>query len=112
MPIGAAKLSHGGIQLMDGVYAVVECSDYSQEIEEVVQSDLFTPLTLKLADDDVQKGDSPNRQFYLANVDAFKGPCCAIPDIGGHPSSYFLVKKQTGMGERVHCMAKSAPQER
>ena len=94
MPIGAAKLSHGGIQLMDGVYAVVECSDYSQEIEEVVQSDLFTPLTLKLADDDIQKGDSPTRQFYLADVDAFKGPCCVIPDIGGHPSSYFLVKNR------------------
>ena len=94
MPIGAAKLSHGGIQLKHGVYAVVECSDCSQEMEEVVQSDLFTPLTLKLEDDEIQKGDSPTRQFYLADVDAFKGPCCVIPDIGGHPSSYFLVKNR------------------
>ena len=62
MPIGAKKISHGGIQLNDGVFAVVECSDYSQEMEEVVQSDLFIPLTLKLADNDIQKGESPTRQ--------------------------------------------------
>ena len=60
----------------------------------MVQSDLFTPLTLKLGDDDIQKGESPTRQFYLADVDAFMGPCCVIPDIGGHPSSYFLVKNR------------------
>ena len=54
----------------------------------------FTPLTLKLAEDDIQKVDSPTHQFYLADVDGFKGPCCVIPDIGGHPSSYFLVKNR------------------
>ena len=41
LPKGRAKLSYGGIQLQDGVCAVVECSEYSKEVEEVVQSDLF-----------------------------------------------------------------------
>jgi hypothetical protein len=94
LPKGAAKLSHGGVQLQDGVYAVVECSAYSKEVEEVVQSDLFTPLKLELAEE-IKKGETPMRAFYLANVDAFKGPCSVIPDIGGHPSSYFLVKNRT-----------------
>ena len=94
LPKGREKLSYGGIQLEDGVYAVVECSEYSKEVEEVVQSDLFTPLKLELAAD-IKKGETPMREYYLANVDAFKGPCSVIPDIGGHPSSYFLVKNRT-----------------
>ena len=94
LPKGRAKLSYGGIQLQDGVYAVVEVSEYSKEVEEVVQSDLFTPLKMELAEE-IQKEETPTRKFYLANVDAFKGPCSVIPDIGGHPSSYFLVKNRS-----------------
>ena len=90
----ASKTVDGGIQLQDGVCAVVECSEYSKEVEEVVQSDLFTPLKLGLAGE-IEKGDTPMREYYLANVDAFKGPCSVIPDIGGHPSSYFLVKNRS-----------------
>jgi hypothetical protein len=94
LPTARAKLTHGGIELQDGVYAVVECSEYSEEVEEVVQSDIFTPLNLELAGE-IEKGETPMREYYLANVDAFKGPCSVIPDIGGHPSSYFLVKNRT-----------------
>ena len=32
------------------------------------------------------------RNFYLANTDAFQDPCCVIPDIGGPPNKYFVVK--------------------
>lgn len=93
MPIGAESLEHGGVKLRDGVFAVVECSQYSEEVDAVVESDLFTPLTLELGEE-IEKGETPTRQFYLADVEAFHGPCSVIPDIGGHPSSYFLVKNR------------------
>ncbi|NJL18104.1 MAG: hypothetical protein HC938_13955 [Nitrospira sp.] len=31
------------------------------------------------------------RTSYLADTEAFEGPCCAIPDIGGPPNKYFVV---------------------
>ena len=93
MPIGAESLEHGGVKLRDGVFAVVECSQYSEEVDAVVESDLFTPLTLELGEE-IEKGETPTRQYYLADVEAFHGPCSVIPDIGGHPSSYFLVKNR------------------
>ena len=33
-----------------------------------------------------------NRTFYLADTEAFVGPCCAVPDIGGRINRYFVVK--------------------
>lgn len=33
-----------------------------------------------------------NRTFYLADTEAFVGPCCAVPDIGGPINRYFVVK--------------------
>ena len=32
------------------------------------------------------------RTFYLADKEAFVGPCCVIPDIGGPSNRYFVVK--------------------
>ncbi len=91
MPIGKEKLEYGGITLTDGVYAVVEVADYVEEEEEAAASDLFIPLTLDVKGID-HKGEVTGRKFYLANTDAFEGPCCVIPNIGGQANSYFQVK--------------------
>ena len=93
MPTGKEKLSYGGIPLIDGVHAVVEVANYVEDLEEATQSDLFTPLLLDVdgIDDD---GDVTGRTFYLANTDAFVGPCCVIPDIGGQNNAYFQVKSR------------------
>ncbi len=91
MPIGKEKLEYGGITLTDGVFAVVEVADYLEDEEQASASDLFIPLTLDVKginNDGVVTG----RKFYLANTDAFEGPCCVIPNIGGEPNSYFQVK--------------------
>ena len=39
-------------------------------------------------------GKVKNRTFYLADTEAFVGPCCAVPDIGGPTNRYFVVKPQ------------------
>ena len=37
-------------------------------------------------------GKVKSRTFYLADTEAFVGPCCAVPDIGGPTNRYFVVK--------------------
>ena len=90
MPIGKEKLEYGGIVLKDGVYAVVEVAEYTQDVQEATQSDLFTPCDLDVRLD--SDGNVTRRNFYLAHTDAFVGPCCVVPDIGGKNNAYFQVK--------------------
>lgn len=82
MPIGRDTLRYGGINLTDGVYAVVEVANY--RANQDVATDLFTPLDLDVTE--------TGRCFYLANTEAFVGTCCVVPDIGGASNSYFQVK--------------------
>ena len=46
---------------------------------------------------DVEEEDPEEveRQFYLADTEAFVEPCTVVPDIGGAPNRYFYVKSQT-----------------
>ena len=54
LPLGRSTLEYGGIQLQDGVHAIVEVATYDEEPDEdaqdedVVPSDLFVPLHWKL----------------------------------------------------------------
>ena len=91
MPVRGEKIEFGGINLTDGVFAVVEVASYVEEVEEATLSDLFTPLTLDVEGIDAD-GAVTGRKFYLANTDAFVSPCCMIPDIGGKNNAYFQVK--------------------
>jgi hypothetical protein len=83
------RLSHAETYLEDGTFAVVESTKYSDDLDEIVESDLFVPLSLE-----TNKEDSRKRKFYLANVDAFAGTCAVVPDVGGSRNAYFQVKSR------------------
>lgn len=89
MPKGNQRIEYGGIHLTDGVFAVVEVANYEEE--EEAPSDLFRSLMLEVEGIGAD-GEVTGRNFYLASVDAFVGPCCVIPNIGGANNSYFQVK--------------------
>ena len=91
---GAEVINHGGIQVKDGVYAVVESTELETDETELKRSDLFVPW-LKLVGGLDEDGNVASRQFYLANTEAFLWPCACIPDIGGPPNRYFMVKSRT-----------------
>lgn len=93
MPKGRNKLNYGGIDLVDGVYAVVEVAQYDTDAANIAKSDLFTPLLLEIEGYD-EDGDVSGRKFYLANTDAIVGTCCVIPDQGGPKNAYFQVKNR------------------
>ena len=84
------RVQHGGIVLKDGVYAVVESASVEGDPTELGRSDLFTPIAKECELD--ESGRVKKRTFYLADTDAFEKPCCVVPDIGGPPNRYFVVK--------------------
>ena len=94
LPVRGAKINHGGVDLKDGVCAVVECAAYADDDHETVESDLFTTLELTTQGLDAKDGEVTGRQFFLAEVEAFTGPCCVVPDLGGPANGYFLVKNR------------------
>jgi hypothetical protein len=107
LPVRGAKFNHGGVDLKNGVYAVVECAQYVEDVNQIVESDLFTPLELIVQGLDPKDGEVTGRQFFLAEVEAFTGPCCVVPDIGGAANGYFLVKNRDEWAEVFHSWLKS-----
>jgi hypothetical protein len=92
LPKGRNSINHGGIRVNDGVYAVVESSELDLTPGEIEMSDLLIPYmkTVEIGDD----GLVGRRTFYLADTEAFVGPCCSVPDIGGPTNRYFVVKSR------------------
>ena len=50
----------------------------------------FLKLVHGISDD----GTVTGRECYLAPTHAFVGPCALVPDIGGPPNRYFMVKSR------------------
>ena len=88
MPTGRNRLQYGGITLVDGVFAVVESSSFTEE--DFVSSELMVSIQKEIQLD--EDGNVQSRRFFLADTEAFQDPCCVIPDIGGPPNQYFVVK--------------------
>ena len=88
MPSGRSAIHYGGIPLKDGVFAVVETATVEKTV--MVRSDLMTPVAKEV--ELTESGKVAKRMFYLADTEAFMDPCCVIPDIGGPPNRYFVVK--------------------
>ncbi len=99
IPLINQPIDHGGIQVKNNVYAVVEVAEYNEDQEEIQMSDLFVPLTLITEGIDENDGMVIARKFWLADVEAIVGTCCVVPDMGGNANAYFLVKPRTDWAE-------------
>ena len=49
--------------------------------------------------DRLEDGEVTGRLFYLADVEAFKGPCSVIPNIGGNPNAHLQVAARSEWSE-------------
>ena len=86
-------VSFGGVDnLSPAVYAVVESATYSTNMTEINMSDIFVPIVKEVGR--VTNGEVSGLKFYLAEVEAFTAPLTVIPDIGGKPNAYFVVKNR------------------
>ena len=91
---GTETVEFGGISIKSGTYAVVECAEFDEDTELIAESDIFVPISLEIAgvrtDEDGKR--TTIRKFYLADCEAFHGPCSVVPDIGGERNAYLQVK--------------------
>ena len=87
-------VAFGGLACVQpGLYAIVENTKIRTDKYEVGLSCIFSPIRTM-----VKRWDGPTvveRQFYLADVEAFEEPVAVIPNIGGKANEYFIVKNRT-----------------
>ena len=92
---GGRRLYSGGIRLQEGVFAVVESGKILEE--DNWDLDILTPFEKDVgldAEGNIllnNQGNIAERMFYLADTNAFKAPCCVVPDIEGPKNRYFVV---------------------
>ena len=82
LPTGKNKIQHGGIDLKDGVYAVVESAKYDTDTAETTKSNLFMPLLLNVEGID-EDGDVTGRKKLLL------GPALLSRILVVHPTPTF-----------------------
>ncbi len=78
---------------MPGLYAIVESAYMSNDEVELNRSEILVPYTKEVGR--LENGYVMEQKFYLADVEAFDDPAVVIPDIGGEPTAYFLLKNRT-----------------
>jgi hypothetical protein len=84
------SLYFADIRLKPGIYAVVESASYNPDAEEQAMSELFIPITKEVG---AMLGPTVwSLKFYLADVEAIVKPLAVIPDLGGPPNNYFIIK--------------------
>ena len=101
---------HGGIELENGHYAVVECADYTTDPNEKKKSDIFMAIIKEVAQ--TADGDRPwRRKFYLANVEAIVQPLVVVPNIGGKlGQEFFIVQPRSGWVAEFKAMLEDPPE--
>ena len=92
---GGRRLHLGGTRLQEGVFAVVESGRVMEEKDWDLE--VLTPFEKDVGLDDKGdirldiNGNIAQRRFYLADTNAFKAPCCVVPDLEGPKNRYFVV---------------------
>ena len=70
---------------------MIESAEYLEDEEETSKSEIFVPIWKEVGKN---AQNEFVHQFYLADVESFESPVTVIPDIGGLPNAYFLVKSK------------------
>ena len=90
-------VDYGGLNSLEpGFYAIVESTEYVKPHKDE-KSELFVPIKKEVKG--IQNGFVTGMKFYLADCEAIVDTAIVIPDIGGQPNGYFLLKNRTEWGE-------------
>jgi hypothetical protein len=79
-----------GMNLEQSIYAVVESATFDDNKQSIALSEIFVPITKEIGG--LTNNAVSQLKFYLADVEAIVQAIAVIPDIGGPPNAYFLVK--------------------
>ena len=94
------RVEYGGIDLEEGVFAVVEWTekvDVVNDPSEVRISELVVPIEKQVVKN--SDGSLVEKILCLADTSAFVAPACVVPDIGGPPNRYFYVEARNKWAE-------------
>lgn len=86
-------VDHGGMEVQNGVYAVVEFTDYATDRKSVERSDLFIPVKKRIRERG-NKNRRWKRGFWLVDTNKIVKPLTVIPNIGAKSGRDFFVVKQ------------------
>ena len=77
--------------MQPAVYAVIKTALFVEDKKEKDLSEIFVPILKEvlLSRDGIS---GHKTKFYLADVKSIVKPIAIIPDIGGLPNAYFLLK--------------------
>ena len=91
-------IEHAGTLIEPGIYAIVENAQYVEvEADGIYTSEIFVPMTKEVGG--LTGNLVSHLRFYLADVEAFMEPLSVIPDIGGPPNNYFMVRDRSKWAE-------------
>ena len=100
-------LTHGGIDLQPGIFAIVESSVVSTEENELAKSELFVPITKEVGG--LTLNNVSHLKFCLADVEAFVKPLAVIPDLCGQANDYFVPRERASWAEMFTAWLESPP---
>ena len=87
-------LNHGQVNLCSGHFAVAECAVYvNSEGASAGKGSTFRPIRAEAGG--LTHNIVAHLKFYLIGVEAFHGPVAVVPDLGGSPNDYLLIKPRT-----------------
>ena len=94
-------IKYGGCSgLQPEVYAICEYAEYTDDDDDEMLHNLFVPLRKKVGR--IVDGAVTKLKFYLVEVEAFLGPVTVVPDIGGAPNTYLMVKNRAEWLDDFH----------
>ena len=76
--------------LDQSVYAVVEIAVFVEDEAKIGMSEIFVPISKEVGG--LTNNVVSHMKFYLADVDAIVKAIAVVPDIGGQPNLYFMMK--------------------
>ena len=79
-----------GTPLGNNIYAIVEAAVFDEDVVRKQMSEIFVPITKEVGQ--ITNNAVSRMKFYLADVEAIVSPIAVIPDIGGNPNDYFMIK--------------------
>jgi hypothetical protein len=79
-----------GMPLGNNIYAIVEAAVFDEDEVRKAMSEIFVPITKEIGQ--ITNNAVSCMKFYLADVEAIVSPIAVIPDIGGNPNDYFMIK--------------------
>jgi hypothetical protein len=84
------RVIYSDMRLEPSVYAIVESAKFVEDLDELEKSEIFVPISKEV----VTSADNAvsGLRFYMADVEAIVQAIAVIPDIGGEPNAYFMVK--------------------